>query len=101
MSDSAASTCQTAVSACSSDPSVLPVETRVKIEPTSRWVRVQVDGVTIADSKSAVLLHERGHLPVYYFPKSDVRQDLIVASEHRTFCVQATPRIGMLRWAIG
>ncbi|RXZ83128.1 DUF427 domain-containing protein [Paenibacillaceae bacterium] len=86
MSNSAASACETTVSACSIDPGDSPVETRVKTEPALRWVRVQVDGVTIADSKSAVLLHERGHLPVYYFPKSDVRQDLIVASEHRTFC---------------
>ncbi|MFF2481707.1 DUF427 domain-containing protein [Paenibacillus sp. NPDC058071] len=86
MSETVQSACQTEVSACSGEPGVPAVETRVKTEPSQKWVRVEVDGVTIADSKSVVLLHERGHLPVYYFPKSDVRQDLIAASEHRTYC---------------
>lgn len=30
------------------------------------------------DSKRAVLLYEKAHLPVYYFPKQDVRMDLLV-----------------------
>ncbi|MUG69808.1 DUF427 domain-containing protein [Paenibacillus validus] len=41
---------------------------------------------TIADSKGVLTLHERGHLPVYYFPESDVRKDLLMPSLHTTHC---------------
>ena len=58
----------------------------VKAERNPRWVRVRFNGVTVADSKSVVTLHERGHLPVYYFPASDVRQDLLIPSETSTYC---------------
>ena len=35
-------------------------------------------GVTVADSKRVMLLHEFGRLPVFYFPLEDVRMDLLV-----------------------
>jgi uncharacterized protein (DUF427 family) len=43
-------------------------------------------GETIADSRRIKLLHEQGHLPVYYFPEEDVRMDLLEAMEHTTHC---------------
>ncbi|WP_171056272.1 DUF427 domain-containing protein [Paenibacillus sinopodophylli] len=58
----------------------------IKAELNPRWVRVQVGNVTIADSKSVITLHERGHLPVYYFPLEDVRKDLLVPSEQQSHC---------------
>ncbi|KQX48934.1 MULTISPECIES: DUF427 domain-containing protein [unclassified Paenibacillus] len=58
----------------------------IKVETNPRWVRVRVGGETIADSKGVLTLHERGHLPVYYFPESDVRQDLLIPSSHSTHC---------------
>jgi uncharacterized protein (DUF427 family) len=63
-----------------------PSRKNLKAELNPRWVRVQVGGVTIADSKSVLTLHERGHLPVYYFPEADVRKDLLVPSGHQTHC---------------
>src|SRR5919202_165069 len=51
-----------------------------------RRVRVMFNGETIADSKRVKLLHETGHLPVYYFPKEDVRMDLLEESDHTTHC---------------
>jgi uncharacterized protein (DUF427 family) len=63
-----------------------PSRNNLKAERSPRWVRVQVGGVTIADSKSVIILHERGHLPVYYFPEADVRADLLTVSEHQTHC---------------
>lgn len=49
------------------------------VEPSSRWVRVKFGGETVADSKHALLLIQYGRegLPTYYFPASDVRQDLL------------------------
>ena len=50
---------------------------KVTFEPSPRRVRVKFDGETIADSTNAHLLFETRHLPVYYFPRSDVRFDLM------------------------
>lgn len=56
----------------------------IAAEPTARRARVVFGGETVADTKRALLLRERGHLPAYYFPKSDVRTDLLVATGHTT-----------------
>ncbi len=55
-------------------------------EGSPRWVRVVFSGETVASSKRAKLLHESGHLPVYYFPEEDVRMDLLEGSEYTTSC---------------
>src|SRR5919202_438615 len=55
-------------------------------EDTPRRVRVMLGGEAIADSKRAKLLHESGHLPVYYFPKEDIRMYLLQESEYTTSC---------------
>ena len=67
------------------DPAVLQRHT-LYFEDTPRRVRVMLGGETIADSKLAKLLHETGHLPVYYFPKEDIRMDLLQESGHTTSC---------------
>lgn len=46
-----------------------------------RRIRAIFAGQTIADSARVKLLHESGRLPVYYFPKSDVLDDVLVPSE--------------------
>ncbi len=53
-------------------------------EDSRRRVRVVFAGVTIADSKHVMLLHEFGRLPVFYFPLEDVRMDVLESTEHRT-----------------
>ncbi|WP_336773504.1 DUF427 domain-containing protein [Paenibacillus sp. MMO-58] len=58
----------------------------VKIDANPRRIRVKFAGETIADSKRVLTLHERGHLPVYYFPIEDIRTDLLVATDHTTYC---------------
>jgi uncharacterized protein (DUF427 family) len=41
--------------------------------PTSRWIRGTRDGVTVIDSRSAVLVWEPGiKVPIYAFPAADV-----------------------------
>lgn len=55
-------------------------------EPSPRRVRVRAAGETVADSTRASLLHETGLLPVYYLPEEDVRENLLVPTDHTTYC---------------
>lgn len=60
--------------------------TRLDILPSSRRVRIEVDGVVVAESASPRLLFETG-LPVrYYLPKTQVRMDLLEPSGTVTQC---------------
>ena len=60
--------------------------TRVDILPSSRHVRVEVDGVTVADSHSPHILFETGLPARYYLPKVDVRFDLLEHTDTATHC---------------
>ena len=55
-------------------------ERRYLLEPSARRVRVMLGGELVADSCRVQLLFETGKLPIYYFPQSDVRSDLLTAS---------------------
>jgi len=59
---------------------------RVRTEPNRRRVRVFFGGEAIADSSRSLYLFETGHLPVYYFPREDVRFDLLEPTSHGTHC---------------
>jgi uncharacterized protein (DUF427 family) len=59
---------------------------RVDILASSRHVRVEVDGTTVADSARPVMLFETGLPPRYYLPLPDVRTDLLVPSATETHC---------------
>jgi len=70
---------------------------RVVVEDSPRRVRVFFGDVAVADSRRVKLLFESDHLPVYYFPLEDLRQDLLVPSAHTTHC----PHKGEARyWSI-
>lgn len=56
------------------------------LEPTPKRIRAQLGGETIVDSRRAMLLHESGLQPVYYFPAEDVRRDLLEPSDRHTHC---------------
>lgn len=59
---------------------------RVDILGSSRHVRVEIDGVTVADSTSPRILFETGLPPRYYLPLTDVRMDLLTPSTTQTGC---------------
>ncbi len=59
---------------------------KVTLERSPRRVRVKFNGETIADSSAAHLLFETRHLPVYYFPRGDVRMDKLTPTDHHSFC---------------
>ena len=50
---------------------------RVRVEPTAKRIRNQIAGVTVADSTEVLMVWEIPYFPTYYFPKSDVRLDLL------------------------
>ncbi len=60
--------------------------TRVDILASSREVRVELDGVTVALSHSPRILFETGLPPRYYLPIGDLRMDLLRASSTQTHC---------------
>jgi uncharacterized protein (DUF427 family) len=68
--------------------------TRIDILPSSRHIRIEVDGVTVAESTSAHLLFETGLRTRYYLPKTHVRMDLLVATETASHC----PYKGEAEW---
>lgn len=58
----------------------------IDVEVSPRWVRVRLNGETVADSKRVKMLREAGHLPVYYFPREDVRMDLMEPTDRHSQC---------------
>lgn len=57
-----------------------------RVEPFAQRIRVAVDGLTIADSSSALRVLETASPPAYYLPRADVRSDLLRSSPHETVC---------------
>ncbi|MER5991624.1 MULTISPECIES: DUF427 domain-containing protein [Streptomyces] len=60
--------------------------TRVDAVPSSRHVRVEIEGTVVADTRSPVLLFETSLPTRYYLPRQDVRLDLFEATDHSTRC---------------
>ena len=62
------------------------LEVRVDALASSRHVRVLVDGEVVADSTRSTVLYETGRPARYYLPKSDVRMDLLIATDSSSAC---------------
>jgi uncharacterized protein (DUF427 family) len=60
--------------------------TRIDILPSSRQVRVEIDGEIVAESDHASLLFETGLPTRYYLPKVDVRMDMFRPTDKATHC---------------
>jgi uncharacterized protein (DUF427 family) len=54
------------------------------LEPSPRRIRGEAGGEIVVDSRHARLLYEHGHLPIYMFPREEVRAEFLEPSEHRT-----------------
>jgi uncharacterized protein (DUF427 family) len=59
---------------------------RVDILASSRHVRIEVDGVTVAESRQPRILFETGLPARHYIPLSDVRMDMLQPSETVSHC---------------
>lgn len=60
--------------------------TRIDVLQSSRHVRIEVDGTTVADSDQPRILFETGLPPRWYLPKTHVRMDLLTRTPTRTRC---------------
>ena len=73
---------------------------RIDIRQSSRHVRVEIDGVEVAKTTKPRLLYETG-LPVRtYFPKGDVRLELLSYSKLTTGCPYKVRSVPALRKAM-
>ncbi len=59
---------------------------RVDLEPSERRVTVRFNGETLVDTTNALVVRETNHDAVLYFPREDVRMELLERSDHETFC---------------
>ena len=59
---------------------------RITTRPSTRHVRVERDGVLLAESDRAVELDETGLPTRYYLPREDVRTELLEPSETTSHC---------------
>lgn len=57
-----------------------------RLEPTSRRIRVELAGVTVADTVRGMRVLETSHPPAYYVPATDVRTDLLRPSDGTSHC---------------
>jgi uncharacterized protein (DUF427 family) len=55
----------------------IPVAEVLFVDPSPRWVRAVRGGETVIDSRRVKMLHQHGMLGRYYFPRDDVRWDLL------------------------
>ncbi len=65
-------------------------------EPLRRRMRVMFGGTWIAQSDDVVILHEPGRYPVAYFPKADVADRVLEATERTT----AHAELGRTSWYV-
>ncbi|WOF75777.1 DUF427 domain-containing protein [Parvibaculaceae bacterium PLY_AMNH_Bact1] len=49
-------------------------------------ITVLLDGAAIADSADVIIVHEKGHKPMLYFPRGDVAMGLATPMEQTTHC---------------
>lgn len=59
---------------------------RIDTLQSSKHIKVEIDGVTLADSTHPTLLLETGLPTRYYLPKADVRMDLLTPTHLTTAC---------------
>jgi uncharacterized protein (DUF427 family) len=49
-------------------------------------LRIVVGSITVADTIDGLVMYESDHLPVYYFPMKDIKQEFLMASTTKTEC---------------
>ena len=59
---------------------------QVSFGPSARRIRVEFNGAVIADSAATMILKETRLAPTFYFPRQDVRMDLLDPTDNHTHC---------------
>ena len=83
-----------------------------RLERSTRRVRVELDGIVIADTTAALRILETSHPPTYYVPPDHVVWDLLVRASGDSWCewkgraaywtvATATARVERGAWSYG
>ena len=56
------------------------------VQAVEQRVRVEFNGVLIADTEKALRVVETAGAPVYYIPPEDIKMELLQTSQHSSFC---------------
>jgi uncharacterized protein (DUF427 family) len=59
---------------------------RIDTLPSSRQVRIEIEGIAVAESSRPYLLFETGLPTRYYIPLDDIQMNLLTPSEAKTVC---------------
>ena len=62
------------------------MSSKITIEPHAGAVSIRAGGAVIAETTSALVLHEDGHAPVYYLPHEDAGVEFLDRSDLVTHC---------------
>lgn len=57
-----------------------------RVEAVPERIRVEFNGVKIAESDRAYRVLETSHPPVYYIPQEDIRMEFLTQTARHTFC---------------
>jgi uncharacterized protein (DUF427 family) len=57
-----------------------------RLEPTVQQICVELAGVVLADSGSAIRVLETSHPPVYYIPTRDIEMKYLAETPDRSYC---------------
>ena len=68
---------------------------RVDILQSSRHIRIEINGIEIANTRAPRLLFETGLPARAYIPKTDCRMDLWTPSTHTSACAYKVRTIGL------
>ncbi len=58
----------------------------ISIEKSGKRMRVVYRGKTIAESSDALVMSETTYAPVYYFPRADVKMNMLERTAHNSWC---------------
>ncbi len=56
------------------------------LENTSALLQVYVNDQLLAETRRGYRVLETSHPPVYYFPPEDIKMEMLVKSDHSTYC---------------
>ncbi len=57
-----------------------------RLEPVTKRIRIEFNGVTIAETVRAMRVLETSHPPVYYIPPDDIRMEFLSTASGSSFC---------------
>lgn len=59
---------------------------RIELQTSGDSREAILNGTLLAKSTRAIVMHENKYPPVIYFPRADVRLELLSKSEHSSYC---------------